>query len=277
MHSLRTDEQRRSLRQASLALADLIEGVRRARVVNALALQDVKNRYRRSSLGVFWIVISMAVTIAIIGFVFGALFAGVEIDKFIPYIAISLILWSYISGVIGEGCTAFISNEEYILADRMPLSLFVYRTMWHGTIIFAHNLVIFVAAALYFRIAFSFGAFVLVLPGLALLMANCFWLAVVLALVCCRFRDIPQIVANVLQIVFYLTPIIWTVDLLPRTHGWLVQANPLFHLIEVVRSPLLGERPAPASWAVAVATLLLGSTLAFILFSRYRRRVPYWL
>ena len=100
----------------------------------------------------------------------------------------------------------------------------------------------------------------------------------ILAVICARYRDMTQIVQNAMQVLFYLTPIIWSVALLPDRVGvaWL-QINPFYHLINVVRAPLLGHEVTLINWAVVIGLAVVGGALAIPFFGKYRKRVPYWL
>lgn len=262
--------------QARSAFGDLVGGLQRHRIVRMFAMREVQHRYRRSSLGMMWIVISMAVWVGTISLVFTSLFVGVRVETFVPYITISIIIWGFFSNAISEGCLCFIAGEEYILTDPIPLSIFIYKTLAYGLIVAAHNFLIYVFVAIYFHVPLSVHS-LLFLPGLALFVGNCFWVILLLATLSTRFRDIPQLIANFLQILFYLTPIIWTASLLPESRRWLVELNPIFHWLEIVRGPLLGTGPVALSWYVAVATLLCGSLASFLVFARYRARIAYWL
>ena len=116
------------------------------------------------------------------------------------------------------------------------------------------------------------------LPGIVLLVANLLWSALLVAVICTRFRDMPQIIANMLQVAFYLSPVIWLPEQLSSEHHrWLLNLNPFYHLLEIVRAPLLGRLPGMESWIVSGVMALLGWLLAIFTFSRYRHRIPYWL
>jgi lipopolysaccharide transport system permease protein len=116
----------------------------------------------------------------------------------------------------------------------------------------------------------------LALPGLALWMLDAFAVALLLGAIGARFRDIPPIVASVVQIAFFVTPIIWKPEQL-GTRAWVLPFNPFFALVEVVRGPMLGEVPSAMSWLMAgvYSLMLLGVT--WWLLVRARGRVPFWL
>jgi len=87
-----------------------------------------------------------------------------------------------------------------------------------------------------------------------------------------------QIVGSLLQIAFYVTPIIWMPSLLPaRASVMLLDPNPIYHLLAIVRDPLIGLSPSLMNWFVSTGLLLIGSLLSLLLFNKYRARISYWL
>ena len=241
-----------------------------------LGWQDIRQRYRRSSLGPFWLTISMGVLIAALGFVFGTLFSA-PMKEFLPFLTCGLILWTLITTILNEGCTGFTAAEAMIKQISLPLFTHILRLIWRNLIIFAHNLVIFPLVLLFFWVPIS-GTIWLALPGLILLVINLSWIALLLGVFCTRYRDVPQIVGNLLQVSFYLTPIIWMPQMVPRRAGLLLlNLNPFYHLVEIVRAPLLGGMPSVANWAVAVGLAVTGWTLTILFYGRFRARIAYWL
>jgi ABC-2 type transport system permease protein/lipopolysaccharide transport system permease protein len=113
-------------------------------------------------------------------------------------------------------------------------------------------------------------------PGLALVCFNGIWVGILLGVVSARFRDVPQIIGSVVQIAFFLTPIIWQPQSLTG-HQWILKVNPFYYFVELIRWPLLGAEAGMHVWAGALATTVCGSLLAFLLYSRCRRRIAYWL
>lgn len=103
------------------------------------------------------------------------------------------------------------------------------------------------------------------------------WIALLLALLSARFRDVPQLVANVVQVLFFLSPVLWKADMLTPEKRFIADFNPFYHLIELVRGPLLGGPINLTNWVVSLALLFLGSLATFYLFAKFRSRVPYWL
>ncbi|MBA8842460.1 lipopolysaccharide transport system permease protein [Ochrobactrum sp. RC6B] len=259
-----------------VAIGDIVEALSKYRLALIFGWQDVAQRYRRSRVGAFWLTLNMAVFIGALGLIFGTLFQS-EMREFLPYLCAGIITWGFISTAIGEGCTTFTSSEGIILQVRMPLFTHILRTIWRNIIIFAHNIVIFpilfviLGRMLNLNVLWAF-------PGFLVICVNLAWITLILAVLCARFRDMTQVVANVLQVMFYATPIMWMVKILPdHVSRAFIEWNPFFHLIELVRAPLLGTAPTMLDWGFTIALAIVGWTIAIVFFGRYRWRVAYWL
>jgi ABC-type polysaccharide/polyol phosphate export permease len=241
-----------------------------------LGWQDIRQRYRRSILGQFWITVSVGVMILCLAFLFGRLFQS-PLEKYLPFLAIGLICWNFISATISEGCLAFIAAEGIIKQLNVPLQVHIARIIWRNLVVFGHNLIILPLIFFGLGISLNWSA-LLFLPGLVLLTLNLAWVSLVLGIICTRFRDVPQIIHSILQVVFYLTPIIWLPELLRgKAEFALVDFNPAYHLIELVRAPLLGSPSTIQNWAAGLMLLMLGGSLALLLARKLGHRVAYWL
>jgi lipopolysaccharide transport system permease protein len=256
------------------ACADLGAALVGWRLWTFLANQEIRARYRRSTLGPLWLTLSMGVQIGAMGLVWGALF-NLDARSFIPYLTLGILVWGLITGVVGEGATCFVHAAGYITQTRRPLSTYAFQLVCRNLLVAAHTLIVYVAAALIFRVTPS-PAMVLAVPGLVLFVLGIAWTPLLLGPLGARFRDIPQVIQSALLVVFFVTPVMWRADMLGQ-RAYIATMNPLTHLIAIVRQPLLGEIPPAISWAVAVATAVLGWTAALLVFSRARSRIPYWL
>lgn len=255
---------------------DVVAAAKRHALIMLLAWQDIQQRYRRSALGPFWLTLSMSVMIGAIGLVFSQVFKTPTQD-FLPFIAIGIILWTFISNVIIEGCTGFIVAENIIKQLPIPLFVHILRMVWRNVLILAHNIVIFPIVLIIVGKPVGLVA-LLSIPGFILATINLIWVALILATICARYRDMPQMVASLIQVTFYLTPIIW----MPKTisahvNSYLLDLNPVYHLLEIMRAPLLGELPTATNWLVSLAMAVIGSILALAFYGNYRRRIAYWL
>lgn len=261
--------------QFALARFDLVEGARASHLWGRLGWQDIRRLYRRSTLGPFWITISMGLLVAALGTLYGSLFQ-IEMAVYVPYLTLGWVVWTLVSGCITDGCTAFVSASSIIQQARLPLSVHVYRGVWRNLITFFHNAVIFVAVAVLFAIWPGWVG-LLAIPGLLLVCINGVWVGIMLGIFATRFRDIPPIIASIVRIAFFVTPIIWMPELLPKRALVPLAFNPFYHVLEVVRAPLLGEIPGTTSWLAMIGFTLVGVTATLLIYVRFRWRIAYWL
>jgi len=258
----------------SKALSDIAGGWRRRELWKLMALQDIRQRYHRSVIGPFWITLSMGVMIGVIGLLYGTIFKQ-DMRDYMPFLAAGFILWSLISSLIIDGTRVFTGVEGLIRQLPAPLTIYVYRLLWSNLITFAHNALIFVLVCLWYGLNPGWTA-LLVLPALLVLLLNGFWIALMLGLLSARFRDIPLVVASVVQVLFFITPIIWKPDMLPG-RAPMLDLNPFHHLIEILRAPLLGQVPTLENWVAVVVITVVGWAVALWFFSAYRWRLAYWV
>ncbi len=258
------------------AFRDLAQGWRQRPLWAYLGWQDIKQRYRRSVLGPLWISISMGVIATAMGLLYGTLF-GEKIDTFLPYVATGLIIWNFINGCILEGSEVFISNEGLIRFLPAPLSLHVYRLLWRQALFFIHNLAIWIVLEVIYPQPLSW-TLLLAVPAFAILILNGAWIAILAGIIATRFRDIPPIIASVTQLLFFMTPIVWSDERLRNNPlGAYIELNPVLHFVEILRQPLLGREIAWHHWYIACAVTVAGCTAALIFLRNYRSRIAYWV
>lgn len=253
---------------------DVLAGARAWRLWTTWAWIDMIQRYRRSVIGPFWATISMAMTIGGMGIVFATLF-GQRMSDFLPYLAAGMITWQLIAMTLTESCMIFLLNDRMIRQFNLPLSIYAQRHVAKHFIVFGHHLIIFVLVAALFGTHVNF--WTLMAPfGMALIFISGFSVSLLIGTLCARFRDIPPIVGNVVQLAFFVTPVMWKAELL-GDKAFLAEFNPLLHFIEVVRRPMLGEPATLLNYTVVVAVTLGVSAIMLAFFSRFRHRIAFWL
>ncbi|WP_370746234.1 ABC transporter permease [Parasutterella sp.] len=257
-------------------VADILDALKDLSLSLYLARSDIRQRYRRSTLGPFWITISTGVMIGCIGGIFGGLFKS-PMFEFLPFLASGLIIWNFIASTIMEATTTFVGAEPIIKQLPLPLFLHCLRMVARNFYIFLHNLLIFPLVLIFVQRPLDLSS-LLFLPGLTILIINLLWISLLIGIVCARFRDLAQIVASLLQIFFYVTPIIWMPNLLPaRTSVMILDPNPAYHLLEIVRAPLLGHIPSLTNWIVSITIAFVGWAISIFVFNKFRGRIAYWL
>ena len=262
-------------RNLRLAWRDLNAAARRWPLIVHLSWQDIRQRYRRSTLGPLWLTISVAVQIGAMGFLYGRLF-NLDVANYLPHLAAGMTIWALIANMINEGCGCFIAAEAYLKQSPLPKSMFPARVVLRCLINFAHDIVIVVVVLLIYPHAIDWGI-LLVVPGLFILALNGLWIGLLMGMLCTRFRDLPPIVSSVIQVAFFITPVIWIPKSLPGHTASLLALNPFAVFLSLVRDPLMGQPVALSHWLVALAITLGGWSVAFLAFARFRARITYWL
>jgi lipopolysaccharide transport system permease protein len=235
---------------------------------------DILQRYRRSLLGPFWITLSAGAMIAGIGLLYSQLLRQPTAD-YLPFLAAGLITWLFISAVITEGSSVFITAEQLIKQVRLPFTAHVLRVVFRNLVILGHNLLVLIPIYVLYGRPVGWPV-LLALPAVCLLCLNAVFLGLVLGIICARFRDVPPIVQNLVQLGFFLTPVMFH----ERNLGdmaWVAHINPFFHFVEIVRAPLLGEPVPGASWAFVLIATGLMAFFSLLFFARFRARIPYWI
>jgi lipopolysaccharide transport system permease protein len=254
-------------------LASWTRAIRSWEIWVHLGLQDIKNRYKRSLVGPLWIVISLAVMVIGMSFLFGRLFSQ-EGGRYIVYLTIGMMLWSLISSSITDGGYAFLGAESYIRQIPQAKQIYVLRCTVVNLVVFSFGIPVFLAAALFYGQLRASLPWTLV--GVALVVFACIGHSAVMAYLSVPFRDLPPASASALQVVYFLTPILYPIDLMKqRGLEWFLHVNPLFYLLEVVRHPILEGGPAPAGiYAGALAYTAFVWVIGLLVAAALDRRIP---
>ncbi|MBP0444389.1 ABC transporter permease [Roseomonas sp. SSH11] len=261
-------------RRVEVARDDLRKGLASWRLAWALARLDLRNRYRGSVIGPFWMTLSTLLMLIGLGLLYARLL-NMSLTEYLPHLTVSLVVWTIISGMVTDSCTTMTNAEGVIRQLRVPFSVHALRSVFRNGLTAAHS---FPLIPLVFL---AFGTFpgvegLLVVFGLLILLVNAFFAAMFLGMLCARFRDISPIVANVMQLAFFLTPILWKPELLGEGAAWL-PFNPFYTLLETIRGPLLGGGGDPLVWLAAIIYTLLLGAVSLSFFARFRGRLAFWV
>jgi lipopolysaccharide transport system permease protein len=257
------------------AMADVAGGLRLWRLAWALGWLDIRLRYRGSMLGPFWLTISTGVMVAALGLLYSTLFK-IELHNYLPFLALSQVLWGFLAAVVSESCTTFTDAEGVIRSVRMPFFVFSIRALLRNVMVLGHNIVVIVVVFAVFSIWPTQEA-LLAIPALLVWIVDALALTLLLGAFCARFRDIQPIVNSVMQIAFFMTPVIWKPDQLGASGIANLPFNPFFDLLEIVRGPILGSEVSGTTWLGAIAYSLALCGISWAFFVRARGRVTFWI
>lgn len=257
--------------------ADLRESLRSPEFWALSSWLDIVVRYRQSRLGAFWIAAPSAVYIWGLGGAYGSMI-GANLASFTAHVALGYVVFRIVSTVVIESTTTFPSAGSFILDGHTRLTDFVLRVLAKALFYFVASLPV-VAIALFISPELHWSALPVALMALLWVLVNVLWIAVVFALMGARFPDISQLVGNVFTFAFLLTPVIWHASAMPAGsfRGTLMRFNPLFHMVELVRAPLLGMEVERFSLYYLAVMTVGGWLVAYVAYRRYARYVPIWI
>ncbi len=254
--------------------SDIIASLRQSRLAFHFALSDTRARYRRSVLGPFWLALGTAVGVVGMGLLWSEL---LKVDRatFIPSLTAGLIVWQMLAACITEGTAVFTRQANVIRNLQLPYFLHPMQLVLRNLVNLAHNLLVFVVVAIVLAVPASWST-LLVIPGLVLTVLNLLWMALMLGMLGARFRDVEYALGAVMPLLFVISPVLFRPDYLPfgSTIIWM---NPLSHLIDVIRSPLLGVSPPLFVYYTVGGMLLVGWALTLALFNSRRNRIAFWV
>lgn len=257
------------------ACSDLVKSFKNTRIWFALGLNDVVARYRGSILGPFWITLTTAVFVLGIGLLYAGLMK-VAVDRYIPWMTTGLVVWGLISQVALEGADAFVAASDVLRQAALPAPLFVWRVIWRNVLTFVHQLPVLIV------IGVKFGYLLHVrldeaAIGFVLVLANISWFALAFAAICARFRDLKQILASLIQLLFFLSPVLWIPNEMKGVGGRLMALNPVVHMLDVLRGPLIGEPFHLHSVIYLLVTGAVGWVFTLAFFAKVRRRIVHYV
>lgn len=257
-----------------LAVADIQRSLANSSVWIALAWHDLVAQYRGSIIGPFWITITMGALITGLGLLYSEIFA-MDGPAYFTWVAAGVTMWMLISTMISDGCSMFSQSVSMIRQTNLPMFTFVWRMLARNLMVFAHHLPILVVVWVATQYVGKVNA-PLALLGFALVIVNCTWISLSLALLSARFHDLPQIVAAGLQFMMFMTPVFWVTDSINHAR-FVLHYNPAYYMLDAVRSPLIGRPLDGETIPVLAVMALFGWAAALLMFVLQRRRVVYYL
>lgn len=239
-----------------------------------LSLNNIKVRYARSVLGPIWLVLTTAIGVAGLGYVWSALF---NLDKatFIPSLGIGLVIWQFVAACITEAPDVYTQHAGFIKNINNPVLLYPFYTVTKNLFVFFHNFIIVVGLLIIFPPNIDWRT-LWVIPGVLLVIGNLVWMVSILAILGARFRDLSPAIMSLMTIVFFLSPVIFKPDQL-GIKSYLIWINPFSYMISLIRDPLLGIDIPIFVYHISVLSLLSGCVLLMYMMNRVGHRVAYWV
>ncbi len=245
---------------------------------SSLVRIDLRNRYRRSVLGMGWSLLHPILMTTVLCAVFCPLFKA-DYRTFAPYLMAGLAFWNFAVSTTSQGCHCFIQGESYIRQQAAPLAIYPLRTVLGTGIHFVAALVVVLVFSWGFQGFNNLPSLVSLVPTLALMLVFGWSLALCCGMTNVIFQDTQHLVEIVFQVLFYLTPVMYPAKMLAeRNMNWVVQWNPLAAFLELVRAPILeGQLPSANAYGVALTLVTLLAATAVAALTKLERRLIFHL
>ncbi|RUX96607.1 MULTISPECIES: ABC transporter permease [unclassified Mesorhizobium] len=256
---------------------DALASLKLWRVWTFLGVQDIKARFRRSFIGPLWILLNLAFFVGGAGFVYGVMF-GQPMADFLPFLITGFVIWGFLLSSFVDAGAAFVGSEGYIKQFSYPKQIYLLRALVSYCIVLMIGFSAIIPLQIFFH-NFHIAGWVMAVPGLALLLVAALGHIVISAYVGTRFRDLPFALAGILQVIFFVTPIMFPIKVLQAKHlDFVYQYNPLYYLIDIVRHPILeGGFPPSESYALATLYALAVWIVAAVVARRLDNRLVFLL
>ncbi|WP_244620053.1 ABC transporter permease [Mesorhizobium sp. NFR06] len=238
------------------------------------AWTDTVARYRRSVLGPLWLVLGTAVGVVGLGLVWSVLLE-MPVQRFVPMLTVGLITWQFIAGTITEASGVFQRNAATLTSIYAPRFSFSSELLLRQLVMLGHNTIVLAAVWIIIPSHWSW-TMLLALPALVLVVGNLFAAAQVIGFIGARYRDVEPLVAAIMPMLFFLTPVLYE----SRQLGPIKEVmlfNPLAHWITIIRDPMMGDVPSLISYLVVVGTGIALWIAALWITGAKGARLPYWM
>jgi ABC-type polysaccharide/polyol phosphate export permease len=263
--------------QLQAAMSDLSEGLRRWRSWSYLSVENVKNRYRRTVLGPWWLTLQMGIFVTGITIVFGHLLNAGGLREFLPYVAVGYIVFMLLVGLTTAAAGVFVAGSSTLKSTRQPLSNLVLRDVGVEFIHFSHNLVLYVVFLVAGLVPLS-PKILIALPVVAVIAVNGLFVGLWLGMAVARFRDVQPFINSIVGVLIFFTPVFYDPKKLsPGIQIAVLSWNPFTYAIQAFRAPLIGAPLLPSYYIGFAIFTVLNVVLGLAVFTRARSRLPYWV
>jgi len=261
----------------TIVLTDLLDGAQRVHLWLAFASDEIQNRYRRSKLGLAWIVISYLIFVSSISLFFGN-FSDLAHQNFTVYVAINFAIFTFLLANITEGCAVFRVARSWISSIPLPHSIYIYKSIARSLFVFAINMIVAMGIFVLYGHKLKLVALESI-PAFLLLLVDSVFIQMILGYVTARYRDIEHLVQSITRILFFTTPVLWVRQehMAPGLRNTIAEWNPLTHALEIFSAPILGRHADPQSWLYMLCATAMLLLMSLLIGGFAHRRLPYWL
>jgi len=243
-----------------------------------LSLSDLRSRWRRSFFGILWSIIQPLGMTLLISFVFSRLF-NTDITLYAPYILSGMLIWEFVMASVIGGALAFVQADAYIKQCRHPLAIYTLRTVLTNLMVLmlaSLSLIGWVLIVMPQHFGWHWLGALLIYPIVALIV----WpMATLFAYIGTRFRDFPHALGLIFQAMWFVSPIYFEEKFFRKGDlHMLLDYNPIYHMLEIVRAPLLkGQWPTAENYIYCFGTIIGLTLIAWLVGRSAEKKVIFYL
>ena len=246
--------------------AQPLSGRRLVALVVHLARRELDASHRMTVLGWLWPLARQIAQLLTLVFIFGAVI-NLKIPHFPVYVFVGLVSWAWFSSAVGDSATSLLDQRHLVFQARFPnIAIPLVSVVMPLVDVLLALPVLLVMVGIEHGLSWTI---VLVIPLLVLQLVIMVGISWIVSAATVYFRDVPQLVAVALQVLFYVTPVFYRRSSVPSHYGKLLELNPMTTIVEGYRAALLGlPSPGPLRF---VGTALGGLVLIVVGFLFFRR------
>lgn len=257
-------------------LTSLVAGpLQRPQVWMSMAWNDVVQSYRRTVFGPFWITLNLVIFTIAMTLILGSVF-GVPSQDYAGYVLCGMIAWMWITAMLTDVGNTFVVHSQFLKSTPIDKSYFLWTAVAKQAIVLGHQLIVYAGAALIGLVQPTLWT-LLAIPAFIILFAMSVPFAAGAAILCTRYRDLPRLISGTIIIILMMTPIFWKPDMISGWRTALVYLNPFYYVVDLVRSPLLGQPLSLLTITVVLAMTAALWVLGASFYNRYQRYVVFWV
>jgi ABC-2 type transport system permease protein len=234
-------------------------------IIKSMAIKNLKSKYIGSSLGILWAIINPLLTMLVITFVFTKIMK-IEIRHFPLFVLSALLPWGFFASSISESATSMVSNAELLnrfimLREVIPISIAFanFINFLFGFVVIMPLFVIFNPVII---------KYVILLPFIiSLHFIFTLGISLLFSIINVYFKDLQQLLGVVLMFLFWLTPVFYSIEMIPQKYHWFIMANPNSCYVIIYRALLYnGSFGRMWMWLLAIVFALVSIISGYYLF-----------
>jgi homopolymeric O-antigen transport system permease protein len=242
----------------------------------ALALKELRVRYKRSTLGFLWALLNPLLMMLILTIVFSTIMR-IQVDHYSIFLLSVLLPWTLFSQSLAYGVESIVGNGDLLKKVYIAKSVFPVAAVLSNVINFLFSMIPLIVLLLVLRFPFHWTWIYLPVPllGLVLFALGCSFF---LAMANVFFRDVAHILQIILSAWFYVSPVIYSLDFLPPRYRLFFRLNPMLYLLNGFRLAIYyGLLPSLQSSAASLGCGALGLVLGYSIFRRYQDTLVFYV